>query len=104
MWQQVVPTTTYNRADAATYCPSTLTLAGHSDWRLPSIIELASIVDLGQSNPSMNGTYFPSTPANWFWSSSPVAGSSSYAWLVAFNTGATCYGGVSNSVFVRCVR
>ena len=35
MWQQAVPTATYSWAGAVTYC-STLTLAGHSDWRLPS--------------------------------------------------------------------
>jgi len=46
MWQQVVSTTTYNWAQALAYCPK-LTLAGHSDWRLPSRIELVSIVDLG---------------------------------------------------------
>ena len=89
MWQQVVPTATYSQAGAANYC-STLTLAGHSDWRLPSVIELVSIVDLGPSTaPMINGTYFPSTPANVFWSSSPVAGSPSDAWGVDFYGGCT---------------
>jgi len=61
MWQQVVPSATYTWANAVAYCP-TLALAGHSSWRLPSRIELESIVDFGQSSPSINGTYFPSTP------------------------------------------
>jgi hypothetical protein len=82
MWQQAVPAGTYTWAQAVAYCP-TLTLAGHSDWRLPSLIELVSIVDYGRENPSIDPTYFPSTPAYWFWSSSPWAGSSStIAWLV----------------------
>jgi hypothetical protein len=104
MWQQAVPTTTYTWANAATYCSTTLTLASHSDWRLPSVIELVSIVDLGQSNPSINSTYFPSTPANWFWSSSPLAGSSSYAWFVNFSIGNSVYSVVSFTANVRCVR
>lgn len=103
MWQQAVPSTNYTWANAAAYCP-TLTLAGHSDWRLPSVIELVSIVDLGQSSPSINGTYFPNTPGNSFWSSSPVAGSPSYAWGVDFYYGDTGYVDVSSTANVRCVR
>jgi len=104
MWQQAVPTNSYNWANAVTYCSTTLTLAGHSDWRLPSIIELASIVDLGQSNPSINSTYFPSTPGTAFSSSSPWAGSSSYAWGVSFDFGYSGNVSVSYPIFVRCVR
>jgi hypothetical protein len=104
MWQQAVPTGTYTWAQAVAYCP-TLTIAGHSDWRMPSQIELESIVDFGQSNPSINGTYFPSTPSNYFWSSSPLAGSSSSAWLVYFYDGSTDNGTpVSPTISMRCVR
>jgi hypothetical protein len=103
MWQQVVPARTYAWAQALAYCP-TLTLAGHSDWRLPLVIELSSIVDLGHSNPSTDPTYFPSTALDFFWSASPLAGSSSAAWDVYFYNGATYSHGVSYSSRVRCVR
>jgi hypothetical protein len=103
MWQQAVPATKYIWADAVAYCP-TLTLAGHSEWRLPSVIELSSIVDLGQSYPSINPTYFPSTPSDSFWSASPFAGSWSDAWLVHFDDGYSSFFGVSSVGLVRCVR
>ena len=103
MWQQAVPTGTYTWAQAVAYCP-TLTLAAYSDWRLPSVIELVSIVDYGQYNPSIDPTYFPSTPASDFWSSSPLAGWSSGAWLVNFNYGYSGLIVVSNTFHVRCVR
>jgi hypothetical protein len=104
MWQQTVPTGTYTWVQAVAYCP-TLNLAGHSDWRLPSRIELVSIVDFGvTSGATINATYFPSTPASWFWSSSPLVGSSSNAWLVYFDYGFTYLNFVSNTNYVRCVR
>lgn len=103
MWQQAVPATTYDWADAVAYCP-TLTLAGHSDWRLPSMIELVSIVDYGQYKPSIDPTYFPSTPSEPFWSSSPFAGSSGYAWNVDFYRGDSHCNVVGGFSRVRCVR
>jgi hypothetical protein len=105
MWQQTVPTGTYTWSQAVAYCP-TLNLAGHSDWRLPSRIELVSIVDFGvSSGVTINATYFPSTPAGWFWSSSPLGVSSSLAFYVSFNYGFTgSHGGVSSRIDVRCVR
>jgi hypothetical protein len=104
MWQQTVPTGTYTWSQAVAYCP-TLNLAGHSDWHLPSRIELVSIVDLGvSSGPMINSTYFPSTPAYWFWSASPVAGSPSSAWSVAFFFGYTHDVDFTLTYNVRCVR
>jgi hypothetical protein len=103
MWQQTVPAGTYTWEQAKAYCP-TLTLAGHSDWRLPTRIELVSIVDFGRRAPAIDTTYFPSTPSNLFWSSSPLAGLSSYAWVVIFETGFSYSYGVSSSNWVRCVR
>jgi hypothetical protein len=103
MWQQAVPATKSAWADAVAYCQA-LTLAGHGDWRLPSMIELASIVDYGRENPSIDPTCFPSTPASWFWSSSLFAGSSSSAWSVYFSSGGVSDNVVSNTLSVRCVR
>jgi hypothetical protein len=103
MWQKAVATGIFTQPQAVAFCP-TLTLGTHSDWRLPTIIELTSIVDLGQSNPSINVTFFPATPAAYFWSSSPLAGSPPYAWLVDFYYGNSNTRDMSYSLDVRCVR
>ncbi len=38
------------------------------NWRLPNIVELASIVERSCRNPRTNLTVFPGTPAAFFWS------------------------------------
>ena len=58
-WQQASPATTYTWSDALSYC-ATLTLGG-INWRLPSIMELASIIDTGQANAAIDPTAFPAT-------------------------------------------
>ena len=101
-WQQVVPWTTYSWADAKTYCAG-LSLAG-TGWRLPTVKELQTILDESRTNPSIDPNAFPSTPTDWFWSSSSWAGSSSLAWGMNFSYGGTDYGSGADPTFVRCVR
>ena len=73
-------------------------------WKLPNIKELGSIVDRTRSNPAIDTTAFPATPADRTWSASPYAGTSVSAWVVGFNEG---YVGVNlrdNTFYVRLVR
>jgi alpha-tubulin suppressor-like RCC1 family protein len=67
----------------------TANFAGKSDWRLPSVAELASIYEAAELYLVINTTIFPRTPPKDFWSASPTAGNSSLAWLVSFNGGYT---------------
>ena len=105
VWQQPAASATYAWPAAITYCQD-LSLGGVSagGWRLPTRIELLSIVDSTQSNPAMNRVFFPGTPMNWFWSSSPYASNTGSAWLVTSYDGSTAYLGGSYAYQVRCVR
>jgi len=105
MWQRAVPPgPQYVWRDAFSHC-ATLTLADHSDWRLPSEIELVSLVDDSIADPpTLSPTAFPDTPGGYYWSSIPMAGSPENGWLVDFNTGSAYSAAVDAPEYVRCVR
>jgi hypothetical protein len=104
MWQQAVPPVKMLYSAAAITC-SDLVLAGHDDWRLPSLIELISIADLGRSDPAIDVVAFPSTPADSFWSSTGFATSPTTVATVSFARGNTAQKAKTETPFhVRCVR
>ena len=59
-------------------------LCGFTDWRVPDIEELRSIVDYSRTNPSIDINYFPNTRSDWYWSASPNAYNSDLAWQLYF--------------------
>lgn len=69
-----------------------LVASTESDWRLPNIKELGSIVERCQGNPSINSVVFPNTvvspdnPEDRFWTSSS-AKSQFQAWSISFDIG-----------------
>jgi hypothetical protein len=105
MWQQSVPSTVYAWTSAVAYCPS-LSTAEHNDWRLPTEIELVSLIDgyPRAPDPAINPNAFPQTPADFFWSSTPLAGSPGVAWFVLFDRGVASATDATFPFHVRCVR
>ncbi len=95
--------TTFTWADALVQAKNA-NFANHTDWRLPNLKELESIVELCGYSPSINQTWFPNTPQSSFWSGSSYVTSPSSAWPVDFNYGGTGAGVKSSNVYVRLVR
>jgi len=93
-----------NWKDAIQACKE-LNFAGYKDWRLPTIEELASLVDYSKREPAIDTEAFPDTKSSWYWSSTPVAGSVGFAWYVYFYGGGVGDGFYKNSSgYVRPVR
>ena len=79
------------------------TLGGFSDWRLPTIQELLSIVDYERSEPAIDPVF--ECGDSWYWTSTPLKSSPSvYAWFVFFSGGDSGWGDQGDEGFVRAVR
>jgi hypothetical protein len=99
-WQADVAYTTYRQRDAIKTCAD---LGG--GWRLPTRIELVSLVDftVGKPGPTIN-PIFPKTPSAIFWSSSHAACDTGTGWAVGFDDGSTHQQKETTNTFkIRCV-
>ncbi len=65
---------------ARVYC-DTLSLGAYTDWRLPTVLESMSILNLDRLNPALNTDYFSSTGAEYWWTSDRQVGDSSKVWV-----------------------
>jgi hypothetical protein len=92
-----------------------MNFAGHSDWRVPNIKELMSIVDQGTSAPALPAAFNAgcangctvldcSCPAAYGWSSTTHVLLPSYAWFVTFDNGRASSTPTAFAFSVRAVR
>lgn len=66
-------------------------LCGLDDWRVPTPMELLSIVNNGRQNPAFDTVMFPNGKSQSYWTSLPDAGNAANAWTVNF------FAGIGNS-------
>ena len=82
--------------------------AGHTDWRLPTVAELHTIVDQTapgciSGSPCIDPVFGPAV-ADQYWSATTFARNPVNAWDVFFGNGNVFYNGKADSYYVRAVR
>lgn len=131
MWERKGSPNPMNHQDAIKYCED-LSLGGYSDWRLPSISELKTLIlgcqsgteacklgDRGyrseacyckaaNQGPGEYGYYWQKgiwqAKGIWFWSSSVVLNVPENAWYVPFEAGTINSRYRSSGCYARCAR
>lgn len=102
MWEQADDGTARSWEEALTHCEG-LSLAGYSDWRLPNLKELHSIVEYNVF-PAIDTTLFPNASADRHWSSTTRDSFPGIAWNVNFVTGTVDFINKTHTNYSRCVR
>jgi len=87
--------------NAVSYCDA-LTFAGSSNWRLPTIKELSTLLDAGKNNPAIDTVYFLETALSPYVSSTASV-STTNAWEVNFAQGIVRTDSKTLNKYVRCV-
>jgi len=111
-WQRGGSPATLGWSAAATpstaqdYC-GTLKLGGYTDWRVPTLAELAGLLQRhGEATLLIDAVAFPQTTSGNYWSATPTVATPGYpAWYVNFAQGYIGYYFQGTASYdVRCVR
>ena len=104
LWQDnaTVKKEIFTFAEAKKHCEN-LVIGEYSDFRLPTIYELQTIVDYKNQNPAiLNG--FKYTASDDVWSSTPYAYRSDSYWTIDLKKGTTEPTSERYSKHIRCVQ
>jgi len=101
-WQKSDDATPRNWQNALAYCEN-LSLDSKTDWRLPNIRELKSIVDVNRYYPAIAPAF--TSRSAYYWSATTVTDyPATSSWTVTFANGDDNWYVKTKSYYVRCVR
>lgn len=105
MWQDN-SAAKYTKKDwkgAVDFCAE-LNLAGHDDWRLPTIKELETVLGTSPRNMDMKKGFKNVGGSGYYWSSSIDESNEEFAWMMNFKRGYEYINYKTYERHIRCVR
>jgi hypothetical protein len=105
VWEQSPDTTARNFISARSHCING-NIGGRKGWRLPSIEELASLIDPNAASAPFlpAGHPFTNVQSAVYWSATSLAGDATVAWFVHFSFGLVDPTFKAEANHVWCVR
>jgi len=103
VWQRGDDGKMYDQADAITHCAAFQSAEASTGWRLPSVVELMTLINDGVDQPSIDPS-FTGAQSNNYWTSTPTATTGMLAWTVKFDFGEVVPLLTDSQLPVRCVR
>jgi len=105
VWERS-PATTQHNWDTARFQCTSRTTGGRKGWRVPSVHELASLLDPSVAPP---GPILPSghpfiNIQSQYWAATTLVDNPTLAWLVGFNDGVVGATNKTTGLFAWCVR
>jgi len=104
MWQDNLESTQYieDITMGKTYCDD-LILNGYIDWKMATIKQLESIVNVTNKNIAINKK-FEYTTSSPYWSQTSYLKSKNKFWFIDFKTGIVNFDSRNKEFTIRCVR
>ena len=106
MWQDTTSDEiTFTWQESITHCEDSTT-ASYTNWRVPNINELITIIDLNKTNPAINSIFTNVQNNGKYWSSTTYAqpNEQTSAWYVNSRNGEVLTQTKTSKNNVRCVR
>jgi len=115
LWQDSLTTKVdkHNLSEADAYCDNLSLGEFTSGWRVPTVKELASLIDIGAYDPAIDDTFASTAYNDAYWTSNAeyVNGHpfDMFQWDINFKDGEIKFGGTNSNYssfdqYVRCVR
>lgn len=101
-WQKSGSPATKTWQEALAYCQDSV-VDGYTDWRMPTVMELRTLVDYTRVSPALDPVRFVNA-GNGFWTGTTFAEHPELAWHVDFEAGLSAGDAKTAARCVRCVR
>ena len=103
--------TNYHYSEIDAHCEN-LTLGEFTGWRVPTVKELISLVNIEEHDPAIDDTFVSTAYDKGYWTSvaqsnGTASGSNEFKWNLSFKAGEVRRGGSTSESFnkyVRCVK